>query len=277
MPIGMPQKSLITVQRRELPADFMMPQMEMASTHYSIGYLISGDRRMITPYQQIDLHDGDFSVMPPMLYHRTFSLSDRPYINYLIKISEELASDFQKDIDPKIWRAVFDQRCISFDEENTAKAQALLADMLEVYEQDAEYSPELLRGMLYRLIVLMWEKNRHTDDLQFKDKLSAEIMETMYFIERSYSEDIKLSDAAESAGFSEGHLSRLFASQVGVSFSDYLINVRLRHVKELLINTSMSIAEIANHTGFSNSDYLSACFRRKEGMTPTAFRKGAKH
>ena len=148
--------------------------------------------------------------------------------------------------------------------------------MLEVYEQDAKYSPELLRGMLYRLIILMWEKNRHTDDLQFKDKLSAEIMETMYFIERSYSEDIKLSDAAESAGFSEGHLSRLFASQVGVSFSDYLINVRLRHVKELLINTSMSIAEIANHTGFSNSDYLSACFRRKEGMTPTAFRKGAK-
>ena len=66
MPIGMPQKSLITVQRRELPSDFMMPQMEMAQTHYSIGYLISGDRRMITPYQQIDLHDGDMSVMPPI-------------------------------------------------------------------------------------------------------------------------------------------------------------------------------------------------------------------
>ena len=274
MPIGLPQKSLITVQRRELPSDFMMPQMEMAQTHYSIGYLISGDRRMITPYQQIDLHDGDMSVMPPMLYHRTFSLSDRPYINYLIKISEELAADFQRDIDARIWRDVFDQRCISFDAEDSAKARMLLADMLEVYESGADYAEELLRGMLYRLIVLMREKNQHRDTLQFKGKLSAEIMETMYFIERNYGEDIRLSEAAEAAGFSEGHLSRLFASQVGVSFSDYLINVRLRHVKELLINTQMSIAEIANHTGFSNSDYLSACFRHREGMTPTAFRKG---
>ena len=274
MPIGMPQKSLITIQRRELPSDFMMPQMEMAQTHYSIGYLISGDRRLITPYQQIDLHDGDMSVMPPMLYHRTFSLSDRPYINYLIKISEELAADFQRDIDARIWRDVFEQRCVSFDEENSAKAKMLLADMLEVYESDADYAEELLRGMLYRLIVLMREKNLHRDALQFKDKLSAEIMETMYFIERNYSEDIRLSEAAEAAGFSEGHLSRLFASQVGVSFSEYLINVRLRHVKELLINTQMSVAEIANHTGFSNSDYLSACFRHREGMTPTAFRKG---
>ena len=102
MPIGMPQKSLITVQRRELPSDFMMPQMEMAQTHYSIGYLISGDRRMITPYQQIDLHDGDMSVMPPMLYHRTFSLSDRPYINYLIKISEELLNDSAFDLESYI-------------------------------------------------------------------------------------------------------------------------------------------------------------------------------
>ena len=147
MPIGMPQKSLITVQRRELPSDFMMPQMEMAQTHYSIGYLISGDRRMITPYQQIDLHDGDMSVMPPMLYHRTFSLSDRPYINYLIKISEELAADFQRDIDARIWRDVFDQRCVSFDESNSEKARMLLADMLEVYESGADYAEELLRGM----------------------------------------------------------------------------------------------------------------------------------
>ncbi|MBQ3790100.1 MAG: helix-turn-helix domain-containing protein, partial [Lachnospiraceae bacterium] len=45
--------------------------------------------------------------------------------------------------------------------------------------------------------------------------------------------------------FSEGHFSRLFAAQVGVSFSEYLRNTRLRHVKELLIHTGWSISEIA--------------------------------
>ena len=46
-------------------------------------------------------------------------------------------------------------------------------------------------------------------------------------------------------------------------------------MKELLIHTGWSISEIAIRTGFSNSDYLSACFASREGMTPTAFRRAS--
>ena len=274
MPIGMPQKSRIIIQKRELPSDFIMPQMEMAETHYSIGLMISGDRRIITPYRQADAHPGDMTVMPPMLYHRTFSLSNAPYTNYLVKISEDLAADFCRDIDAALWRKIFEQICISFSNEDAQKAAGFLADMLEVQESGAPYAEELLKGMLYRLIVFMYEKNRRTEAMLFKGPLSEEIMEVMSYIEQNYEDDIKLKDAAAVAGFSEGHLSRLFNSQVGVSFSDYLLNVRLRHVKEMLINTDRSISEIAFRSGFSNSDYLSACFRHHEGITPTEFRKG---
>ncbi len=274
MPIEMPKQTLITIQKRDLPADFTMPQMELAETHYSIGYLLSGDRRVITPDHQIDIHAGDAIMMPPMLYHRTFSLSEKPYINYLIKVSERLADDFCRDIDANIWRGLFEQKLISFEEEDSKKAGELISDMLKIYEGGAPYAEELLRGMLYRLAVMMWEKNKQTNLLRFRNKLSKDIMDAMYYIEHHYGEDIKLKDAASAAGFSEGHLSRLFASQVGVTYSEYLINVRIRHVKELLLNTGLSISEIAVQTGFSNADYLSAVFRRQEGMTPTAFRKG---
>ena len=270
----MPKDAQITIRRRDLPSDFVMPQMEAAAEHYSIGFLISGDRRIITPYRQIDAHRNDFVVMPPMMYHRTFSLSDSPYINYLIKISPKIADAFCQNIGSTVWQNVFDSICISLDEKNTRKAQDLLADMLELYEEDREYSEVLLQGLLSRLVVLLWEKNVRRDSMVFKNKLSREIMEVMYYIEQNYAADIRLSDAAASAGFSEGHLSRLFTSQVGVTFSDYLINVRLRHVKELLLNTDRSISEIAVVSGFSNADYLSSCFHRKEGITPSAFRRG---
>ena len=36
MPLRIPKESLITIQKRSLPADFAMPQMEVAETHYSI-------------------------------------------------------------------------------------------------------------------------------------------------------------------------------------------------------------------------------------------------
>lgn len=275
MPIEMPKEALITIQKRELSADFMMPQMEIAASHFSIGYLITGDRRIITPYRQIDQHEGDMVTMAPMIYHRSFPLSEKPYVNYLIKISRRLADDFCREIDPKIWQDVFDPRCISFEMDDRKKVQSILSDMLELYLNRTAYTDVLLRGSLYRLVVLMWEKSRKSDSPAFRDTLSREIMEVMYYIEQNYSDDIRLKDAALASGFSEGHLSRLFSSQVGVSFSEYLINVRIRHVKELLLNTDMSVSEIAFHTGFSNADYLSARFRRHEGMTPSAFRKGA--
>lgn len=277
MPIEMPKKSLITVQKRSLPADFMMPQMEIAAGHYSLGYLISGDRRIITPFRQIDQHEGDIVTMSPMIYHRSFPLSDKPYKNYLVKISQTLADRFTQEVDPKIWQDLFDNQCITLAEEDRTKAEAILEDMAELYKNRTSYTEVLLTGLFYRLVILMWEKRQKNDIVDFRDALSKEIMEVMYYIERNHADDIRLKDAAEFAGFSEGHLSRLFVKQVGVPFSEYLTNVRIRHVKKLLLNTAMPISEIAFHTGFSNADYLSACFRRHEGMTPSAFRKGAQH
>ncbi len=273
MPLEMPSNALIMIQKRELPSDFRMPQMERAREHYSLGYIISGDRRFITPYEQYEAHAGDVTAMPPMMYHRTISTSDRPYVNYLIKISPALAEGFCREVDKDIWNYVFEKKRFSFDDSARQKIEFLLADMLEIYEQGSDYSNELLKGLFYRLLVMIREKNIAGDNTLFKDKLSKEIMEAMYYIEQNYTENIKLSDVADRIGFSEGHFSRMFAAQVGLPFSGYLINIRLRNAKELLINTGDSISEIALKTGFGSGDYLSASFNKYEGISPTAFRK----
>ncbi|MBQ6407377.1 MAG: helix-turn-helix transcriptional regulator [Butyrivibrio sp.] len=273
MPIEMPDDARIIIQKRDLPSSFKMPQMERAEKHYALGYILSGDRHFITPYEQYDAHDGDITTMPPMLYHRTFSLSNRPYVNYLIKISDSLADEFCSAVDREIWNYVFEQRRLSFDDEARQKIELFLTDMLEIYQEYAPYSEELLKGLLFRLIVLIREKNIAGDKARFKGKLSREIMDAMYFIEQNYRENLRLSDVAGKIGFSEGHFSRLFSSQVGISFSNYLINIRLRHAKELLINTEDSISEIAMMTGFGSGDYLSASFNKYEKTSPTVFRR----
>ncbi|MBE5827582.1 MAG: AraC family transcriptional regulator [Butyrivibrio sp.] len=274
MPLKMPQNAHITIQKRNLPADFSMPQMEMAESHYSLGYIISGDRRFITPYERYEAHPGDITAMPPGLYHRTFSLSESAYENYLIKVSPEIAVDFKSDVDPDIWDYVFEQKLFSFDEETRRKIESLLFDMLDIYTDAASYSEVLLKGLFFRLLVLIRDRNINSDRIPFKGELSKDIMEAMYYIEKNYAEPIKLRDAAGSIGFSEGHFSRLFTARVGTSFSNYLINIRLRHAKELLLNTDLPISDIALMTGFGSGDYFSACFSRHEKTTPTGFRLG---
>ena len=276
MPYEMPGDVLITIRKRELASDFTMPQMEMAENHYSMGYIITGDRRVITPFEQFEAHAGDVTAMPPGVYHRTFSLSKEPYTNYLIKVSPALAESFCQNVDREIWDYVFDKKRFSFDEETQHKIVLLMEDMVEIYERGEDYADELLKGLFFRLLVLIREKDIAGDNSLFKGKLSHDIMEAMYYIEQNYAEALKLGDVAGKIGFSEGHFSRLFSSQVGVPFSTYLINVRIRHAKELLINTDYSISEIALMTGFGSGDYLSACFNKYDEIPPTDFRKRLK-
>ena len=273
MPISMPRNTLITVQKRILSADYKMPQMEMAHKHYSIGFLISGDRRLITPTTKFDAHAGDVTVMPPSLYHRTFSLSDKPYENYLIKISEQLADDFCREIDFGIWHQIFEQKLCTFSSEDSIKIEALFEDMLQVYQEKAPYSEILLRGMFYRLVLLIKKCDKGTTVIHFKSELSDTILNATFFIEQHYMETLTLARVADAFGFSEGHFSRLFSAQVGIPCSQYLANVRIRHAKELLLNTKKSISEIALDTGFSSADYFSSCFSKCEGITPSAFRR----
>ncbi|MCR5304465.1 MAG: AraC family transcriptional regulator [Lachnospiraceae bacterium] len=276
MPVSMPVGVNITVQRRELAPDYRMPQMEMAEEHYSMGYVISGDRRMITPKQHFDYHPGDVTLMPPLLYHRTISQSDAPYVSYLIKISGECRDEFCRSVDRSIWESLFEQKFFSFDPEHRDRMENMFADMLAEYESPAPYAPVILQGMLFRMLTYIWENHRGERAMEFGRELSEGIMEALSHIEEYYDRELTLEQMASDAGFSTAYFSRLFKSQLGVTFSECLTNVRIRHAKELLIQTDRPIAQIAIETGFCNGDYLAMRFRQKEGMTPTAFRNQRK-
>lgn len=73
------------------------------------------------------------------------------------------------------------------------------------------------------------------------------------------------------AGYSK--LRKDFKTVVGISPNQYLLNLRLAKVKELLVNTSLSISEIAYQTGFESASYLSKIFKKKNKISPKAYRE----
>ncbi|MCR4922387.1 MAG: AraC family transcriptional regulator [Lachnospiraceae bacterium] len=273
MPLKMPDNENITISKRELPGDYRMPQMEMARTHYSLGFVISGDRCSITPKQKFTYHAGDVSLMPPLVYHRTIPQSDAPYINYLVKISMECKERFCSFVDRNIWESLFEQKVCSFSLKEREKLEEMFEDMLTEYEKDTPYREVILEGMLFRLLTYIFEHKKGGGALNFGNELSPEILEVLSKIEESYASDLTMEDMALEAGFSTAYFSRLFKAQLGLPFSKYLTNVRIRHVEELLSQTDKSISEIALETGFSNGDYLCSRFKQRVGLSPTEYRK----
>jgi len=75
------------------------------------------------------------------------------------------------------------------------------------------------------------------------------------------------------AGRSREHLSRMFRQYYGITPREYLLELRLCRVTELLAYQNLSILEAACRAGFNNLAYFRKCFRARFGVTPKLYRK----
>ena len=72
---------------------------------------------------------------------------------------------------------------------------------------------------------------------------------------------------------SRSSLERRFAKSAGRSIKSEINRVRLKRVKELLINSGYTLDRIADMVGFSHAEYMSRFFRKFVGMAPGQYRK----
>lgn len=94
------------------------------------------------------------------------------------------------------------------------------------------------------------------------------------FIEQNYSNpNINLAEAADRIGLSKDYTGRLFKTTTNLSFNDYLNQVRLENAYRLLTDSKLSVAEICEETGIANHSYFYTLFRKKYGLTPSAYRR----
>lgn len=82
-----------------------------------------------------------------------------------------------------------------------------------------------------------------------------------------------VADLCEKLNYSRIHLNRLFKKDFGCTPHDYLIKTKLRYASSLLINSEMSISEIALKVGFSNPSQFNADFKKEFKTTPGSYRR----
>lgn len=69
------------------------------------------------------------------------------------------------------------------------------------------------------------------------------------------------------------YISQLFKSEIGVGFLSYLTSIRMERAKKLLLSTSLSIAEVAEQSGYGDYRVFTKVFKKTEGSTPSQFRR----
>jgi AraC-like DNA-binding protein len=101
----------------------------------------------------------------------------------------------------------------------------------------------------------------------------SQISAAVEFIRTHHRERISVTDLAHHSGLSPRQLNRKFNDAFGMSAQDFLTKTRIQTASDALLNTALSIAEIAQKFGFCDQSAFTQAFRKHTGITPLKFRK----
>ncbi len=114
------------------------------------------------------------------------------------------------------------------------------------------------------------ERRQSTDILVFEDKI---VRDAMQIIRRHACDGLKVVDVVRRMRVSRRTLDAHFVAALGRTPHDELLRLRLDRVKELLLETSLSVASIARRAGFEREEYMNVAFKRTFGVTPGTYRR----
>jgi len=93
------------------------------------------------------------------------------------------------------------------------------------------------------------------------------------YVLKNFKQGINRDKMAEMVHLSPGYFSNLFRVEIGMSFSDYLIQVRIDNAKKLLRRFDLSVEEVSKECGFNSLAHFSRTFKDRCGMPPLKYRK----
>lgn len=102
---------------------------------------------------------------------------------------------------------------------------------------------------------------------------SRRVLKVKNYINKNYTEEIRLATLADIAGMSSSAFSRFFKLHTGRTLSEYIIDMRLGYASRMLVDTSKSIAEISYSCGFNNLSNFNRIFKKKKNCSPSEFRQ----
>lgn len=146
---------------------------------------------------------------------------------------------------------------------------------LGIAENPFDYNKDylLLKAMELVLISSNSLKRVHENSSMKKTAGYQTYEKAVTYMEYHISDPITIKDMAEKMGIREQRLNQYFIEYANQTAHSYLKALRLQRGKQLLIQTDMSVTEIAGEVGWLNASKFAVAFKKKYEMTPQEYRK----
>ncbi len=194
-------------------------------------------------------------------------------LEYLDAISVIISYDFLKEVYPDMDQIIFD---VPQDHEKALEIKSAMAHLWELHKMENDEflylkSNETIYHVLY-LPFKYFRKDRRLAASAHTEKYIERFKGITEYINENYKENLTLESVAQYCGLSREYLARSFKKYMGSTFKQYLDCVRISNAYKLLMNTDLSVLEVALENGFNDSRTFIKAFKAVYGETPHKYR-----
>jgi len=152
---------------------------------------------------------------------------------------------------------------------NMGKSIDLVLSDNEEYRKDLKNYKSISEVM--KFVLFLFEKS--VDYQKTSGKTKRKVIERAEeYVREHFNENINLNDISQYIYMNPSYFSRLFKSETGENFVDFLSRIRVEKSMELLQNSNLHVYEISNMVGYNDYRYFSKIFKRFTGITPAEYR-----
>lgn len=255
-----------------------MPHHYNNSVHrhsfFEICYVLEGCGEYTDDGVDYPLLDGTFFCSRPGIWHQIRSEQGLTLFFVAFEINESWTSETYS----RNFRSLANRGKIIAEPKNAYISAQIWQAILSLIESKQPVSKDMLQHLVLSLFLSFLHgfssvQDLNTDSLDEDTEEHRLLKRAKLYIEDNLSSPLRIEHVSQELGISSRHLSRLFHSQLGQTFVQYIQERRVQKAKKWLLSSDIAIKDIAKRTGFDSVHYFTRVFTKKLGVAPAKFRK----
>ena len=245
----------------------------------ALRYVYSGQCHLFTPNQELILSTNDLIIMNKGFVlsqelgendHVFTMMINQTFIRQHLLNSAVASNTVSGLFMDYISNSESMQKYIIFHGGSNAHIRTVVEELLCNQFDWKDYSEDLLESLLRTLFLYL--SDCPTEHSQQTRKSARAIAGIINYTSQHY-RTVSLKELEDVFGYSAKYISRLFASVVGTSFKDYILNLRMESFCRNLCNTKKPIDQLIAEEGISNESYFFAKFKERFHLSPHQYRR----
>lgn len=238
---------------------------------YEIYLLLTGRRRYFIEHSIYDVAPGNMVIVGKNELHKTTAIGKGRYERYVLYFRESRISSLLDSVQKEAFDAFMQSGCFRLPPDVSREVETKFQQLAAEQEKNDCFVNTAEETILQQILILLFRYGQRKE-VAF-GSVEKKIQEVVQYISHHYGSEITLRSAAALAYMEPTYFSKQFKKTVGFGFNQYLIQVRMKEAKRLLITTELSIGEIAEKCGYSAGNYFGDTFKLLTGISPSVFRK----